>query len=106
MKRMVLLLASASIAAAGLAGMATSQTINSTLVTPSEIPWGPATAVLPPDAQETVLYGDPTKIGLFSMQFKLPTGYSGNASKPEGYPSPLGHRRCVVNPGLPQRLIH
>jgi hypothetical protein len=62
--------------AAGLAGMAMSQTMNNKLVTPGEIQWGPATAVLPPGAQEAVLFGDPTKDGLFSMRFKLPKGYS------------------------------
>ena len=72
---MVLLSASASIAAAGLAGMAMSQTMNNKLVTPAEIQWGTGPAILPGGAQAAVLYGDPTKDGLFSMRFKLPKGY-------------------------------
>src|SRR5262245_28091535 len=52
-----------------------SQTMDNTLVTPAEIQWGPAPDVLPPGAQVAVLYGDPTKDGLFSMRFKLPRGY-------------------------------
>src|SRR6185437_2035643 len=39
------------------------------------IQWRPAPAVLPAGAQGAVLYGDPTKDGLFSMRFKLPKGY-------------------------------
>ena len=51
--------------------MAMSQTMDrmdNKLVTPSEIEWEPAPAVLPPGAQGAVLYGDPTKDGLFAMQ--------------------------------------
>jgi hypothetical protein len=51
------------------------QTMNNKLVTPAEIQWGPGPAVLPAGAQGAVLYGDPTKDGLFSMRFKLPNGY-------------------------------
>jgi len=58
--------------------MAMSQTIekmDNKLVTPPEIQWAPAPAVLPAGAQGAALYGDPTKDGLFSMRFKLPKGY-------------------------------
>jgi quercetin dioxygenase-like cupin family protein len=72
---MVFLSASASIAAASLASTAMSQTIDNKLVTPAEIQWRPAPAVLPAGAQGALLYGDPTKDGLFSMRFKLPKGY-------------------------------
>src|SRR5262245_20464920 len=72
---MVLLSASASIAAARLAGKAMSEAMDHKLVTPAEIQWRPAPAVLPAGAQGAVLYGDPTKDGLFSMRFKLPKGY-------------------------------
>src|SRR5262249_27119340 len=57
------------------ASMATSETIIHTLVTATDIRWGPAPAVLPPGIQGAVLYGDPTKDGLFAMRFKLPEGY-------------------------------
>ena len=58
--------------------MAMSQTMekmDNKLVTPAEIQWEPAPAVLPAGAQGAALYGDPTKDGLFSMRFKLPKGY-------------------------------
>jgi quercetin dioxygenase-like cupin family protein len=66
---------SASTAAAGLASMAMSETMNNKLVTPAEIKWGTGPAILPARAQAAVFYGDPTKDGLFSMRFKLPKGY-------------------------------
>jgi quercetin dioxygenase-like cupin family protein len=49
--------------------------MDNTLVTPSEIQWGRGPAVLPAGIQGAILYGDPTKEGLFSMRFKLPKGY-------------------------------
>jgi quercetin dioxygenase-like cupin family protein len=67
--------ASASIAAANRAGMARSEAMDHKLVPPAEIQWGPGPAVLPAGIQGAVLYGDPTKDGLFSMRFKLPKGY-------------------------------
>jgi quercetin dioxygenase-like cupin family protein len=51
------------------------QTIDNTLLTPAGIEWQPGPAILPDDAQAAILYGDPTKDGLFSMRFKLPKGY-------------------------------
>jgi quercetin dioxygenase-like cupin family protein len=62
-------------AAASLAGITISQTMDHKLVTPAEIQWEPGPAVLPAGIQGAVLYGDPTKDGLFSMRFKLPKGY-------------------------------
>src|SRR5262245_15195295 len=55
--------------------LAMSQMMDNKLVTPAEIQWGPGPAILPPCAQEAILYGDPTKDGLFSMRFRLPKGY-------------------------------
>lgn len=46
-----------------------------TVVTPQEVKWGPAPAVLPPGAQIAVLFGDPSKEGLFGMRAKFPKGY-------------------------------
>jgi quercetin dioxygenase-like cupin family protein len=37
--------------------------------------WGPAPAVLPKGAQMAVLFGDPTKPGLFIARLKMPAGY-------------------------------
>lgn len=45
------------------------------LLSPSEIKWGPGPASLPPGAEAAVLYGDPTKEGLFAMRLKFPKGY-------------------------------
>jgi len=52
-----------------------SQPMNSKLVAPAEIQWEIGPAILPAGAQAAVLYGNPTKDGLFSMRFKLPKGY-------------------------------
>lgn len=45
------------------------------IVSPQEIKWGPAPAVLPPGAKAAVLFGDPSKEGLFALRLKLPAGY-------------------------------
>ena len=45
------------------------------MVTPAEIKWGPAPPVLPAGAQAAVVYGDPTKAGLFALRLKFPSGY-------------------------------
>ena len=47
-----------------------------TAVSPQQIKWGPAPAVLPPGAEAAVLFGDPSKEGLFALRLKLPEGYS------------------------------
>jgi quercetin dioxygenase-like cupin family protein len=75
MTRTALQSAPASVAAISPGGMVTSQAMDNTLVTPAEIQWGPGQDVLPKGAQVAILYGDPTKDGLFSMRFKLPKGY-------------------------------
>ena len=46
------------------------------IVSPQEIKWGPAPDVLPPGAEAAVLFGDPSKEGLFALRLKLPQGYS------------------------------
>ena len=45
------------------------------LVDPARLEWKPAPAVLPAGAQATVLEGDPTKPGLFTMRLRLPDDY-------------------------------
>jgi quercetin dioxygenase-like cupin family protein len=45
------------------------------LVTAREIKWSPGPPSIPPGAQIAVLYGDPSKDGLFSMRIKVPKGY-------------------------------
>ncbi len=40
-----------------------------------EIKWGDAPPALPKGAQLAVLYGDPSKKGMFTMRLKMPDGY-------------------------------
>jgi quercetin dioxygenase-like cupin family protein len=62
---------------AGIASTAPAETRDGhTIVSPQDIQWGPAPAVLPPGAEAAVLFGDPSKEGLFALRLKLPEGYS------------------------------
>ncbi len=45
------------------------------MLTAPEIKWGPGPASLPKGAEAVVLYGDPTKEGLFALRLKFPKGY-------------------------------
>lgn len=45
------------------------------IVTVDAIEWKAAPPSLPAGAQAAVLYGDPTKEGLFALRLKLPKGY-------------------------------
>ena len=66
----------AVVTVASLASTAPAETMDGhTVVAPQEIKWGPAPAVLPPGAEAAVLFGDPTKEGLFAYRLKLPGGY-------------------------------
>lgn len=61
-----------------LAGAAAAQSAGPAahrIYTPAEIRWGPAPPSLPTGAQAALLYGDPTKDGLFALRLKLPKGY-------------------------------
>lgn len=75
MRQAMLLLASAVVAAAGLASVAASEMGDHKMLTPQEVKWAPGPASLPAGAEAAVLYGDPTKEGLFAMRLKLPKGY-------------------------------
>jgi quercetin dioxygenase-like cupin family protein len=46
-----------------------------TVITSEEIKWEAGPAALPLGAESVVLYGDPSKEGLFAMRLKLPKGY-------------------------------
>ena len=52
---------------------------------PQEIKWAPGPASIPPGAEAAVLYGDPSKEGLFALRLKLPKGY---AIPPHTHPKP------------------
>jgi quercetin dioxygenase-like cupin family protein len=45
------------------------------ILSPQEIKWVPAPASIPPGAEAAVLYGDPSKDGVFALRLKLPKGY-------------------------------
>ena len=47
-----------------------------TVISPNDVKWGPAPKVLPAGAQAAVLFGDPTKEGLFALRLKVPAGYA------------------------------
>src|SRR4051794_35802456 len=64
------------IALAGAVSTAPAQTTDvHQVVSPQEVKWGPAPAVLPPGAEAAVLLGDPGKEGLFALRLKFPKGY-------------------------------
>src|SRR5262245_25103435 len=46
-----------------------------TSVSPQDIKWGPAPALLPSGAEAALLFGDPGKEGLFVLRLKFPKGY-------------------------------
>jgi quercetin dioxygenase-like cupin family protein len=45
------------------------------VVTPEQLNWGPAPAILPAGARLAVLDGDPSKAGLYTMRLEMPAGY-------------------------------
>lgn len=50
-----------------------------------EIEWGPGPASIPAGSEAVVLYGDPSKEGLFALRLKLPEGY---VIAPHSHPRP------------------
>jgi quercetin dioxygenase-like cupin family protein len=75
MKKATLLLATGVVAAAGFVSALASEPADHKMLTPQEVKWAPGPASLPPGTEAAVLYGDPTKEGLFAMRLKLPKGY-------------------------------
>jgi quercetin dioxygenase-like cupin family protein len=55
------------------------------IVTPQEIRWSPGPPSLPKGAEYAVLFGDPSKEGLFAMRLKFPKGYR---IPPHSHPKP------------------
>lgn len=47
-----------------------------TVFAPDQVKWGPAPDVLPPGAEAAVLFGNPSKEGLFALRLKVPAGYA------------------------------
>jgi quercetin dioxygenase-like cupin family protein len=46
-----------------------------TILTPSEVQWKPGPPFMRPGVQAAVIYGDPSKEGLFVLRLKFPKGY-------------------------------
>ena len=46
------------------------------IIKPDAIQWGPAPPQLPKGAQVAVVYGDPSKKGLYIIRAKMPDGYA------------------------------
>src|SRR5919107_6041149 len=45
------------------------------VLSPNDVKWVPGPASIPKGAQAAVLYGDPSKDGLFALRLKFPAGY-------------------------------
>jgi len=76
MKTIFSVLLMSAIAVAAPIPTATADTMDEhKVVSPQQIKWAPAPAAIPPGAEAAVLYGDPSKEGLFALRLKLPTGY-------------------------------
>jgi quercetin dioxygenase-like cupin family protein len=58
----------------GIASFASAEDVHM-VIAPNELKWGPASKALPAGAEAVVLFGDPTKEGLFALRLKLPAGY-------------------------------
>src|SRR5262245_9192005 len=69
------LLAIGWIGLGGLASVASAEDAH-TMIAPYDVKWGPAPPVLPAGAEAAVLFGDPSKDGLFALRLKLPAGYA------------------------------
>ncbi|MBM6584441.1 cupin domain-containing protein [Microvirga sp. BT689] len=59
---------------------------------PDQLQWMPAPSVLPKGAQATVLSGDPSKAGPFTMRLKAPAGY-----KIPAHSHPTAERITVIS---------
>jgi quercetin dioxygenase-like cupin family protein len=69
------LFAIAALGFCGIAAFASAEGAH-TMISANDVKWGPAPKVLPAGAQAAVLFGDPTKEGLFALRLKLPSGYA------------------------------
>jgi quercetin dioxygenase-like cupin family protein len=56
-----------------------------TIIPPTEVEWKAGPPSLQPGAQSSVLYGDPSKEGVFVMRLKLPAGFR---IAPHTHPNP------------------
>ena len=75
MRTALRILAIGSLALAGIASAGAAED-DHTVLAPGDIQWAPAPAALPPGAEAAVIFGDPSKEGLFALRLKLPAGYA------------------------------
>jgi quercetin dioxygenase-like cupin family protein len=68
-----------------LAGPASAQSMDHTMLRPEDVKWVKAPPSVPAGAEASVLYGDPGKDGLFALRLKLPKGY---VIPPHTHPKP------------------
>lgn len=45
------------------------------IFTPQDVKWSPGPASIPKGSEVAVIFGDPSKEGLFAMRLKMPIGY-------------------------------
>jgi quercetin dioxygenase-like cupin family protein len=80
------LFVSAAVGVAAMAPLVSAQTPDRhKMFSAKDVKWGPAPPSVPPGAEVAVLYGDPSKDGLFSMRLKMPKGYK---IPPHTHPKP------------------
>lgn len=85
MKRLVLAMGVGLIAISGSFASAQPAGGTHTILTPPQINWSAAPPSLPLGARAAVLYGDPTKEGMFVLRLRLPKGYK---IPPHTHPKP------------------
>src|SRR5215207_4854200 len=79
-------LVSGAVVLTGVVSLASAQgTDGHKMLSPQEIKWAPAPPSIPPGAEAAVLYGDPSKDGMFAMRLKFPKGYK---IAPHTHPKP------------------
>jgi quercetin dioxygenase-like cupin family protein len=83
--KMASVLISSAAAVAVIMSAAGAQDAGHRMLSPQEIKWAPAPPSIPPGAEVAVLYGDPSKDGLFAMRLKMPKGYK---IAPHTHPKP------------------
>ena len=69
------ILAAATVLAASPAAVAHTATTGHVMVDPAAVQWGAGPPALPPGARAALLYGDPSKEGLFVMRLWVPAGF-------------------------------
>ncbi|ACP21492.1 hypothetical protein NGR_b00180 (plasmid) [Sinorhizobium fredii NGR234] len=73
--RIVSLSAVVCIGLCGIASFASAEDAH-TIIAPDDVKWAPAPKILPAGAETAVLFGDPSKEGLFALRLKVPSGYA------------------------------